>query len=87
MIDNLNRFILPSVAGPARMVPLAALVDADVSLLALRAAARRGRLDAAQDNQGQWLSTRRAVEAYRTSRHHTGRRPTTDVEPGSRADS
>ena len=40
MIDNLNRFILPSVAGPARMVPLAALVDADVSLLALRAAAR-----------------------------------------------
>ena len=74
MIENLNRFILPSVAGPARLVPLAALLDGDLSLVALRAAARRGRLDAVQDNQGQWLSTRRAVDAYRTSRSHSGRR-------------
>ena len=73
MIDNLNRFILPSVAGPARLVPLAALVNPDISLVALRAAARRGRLDAVQDNEGQWLSTRKAVDAYLRSRTHTGR--------------
>lgn len=69
MIDNLNRFILPNVAGPARLVPLAALVDADMSLVALRAAATRGRLDAQQRGDGQWLSSRKAVEAYKKSRH------------------
>lgn len=41
--DDLNRFIIPSVAGPARLVPLQALVTADVTLTALRHAARRGR--------------------------------------------
>jgi Fic family protein len=69
MIDNLNRFILPGVAGPAKLVPIAALVDADLSLVALRAAARRGRLDARQRSDGQWLSTRKAVDAYKRSRH------------------
>lgn len=73
MIDNLNRFILPSVAGPARLVPLPALADDDITLIALRAAARRGRLDAEQDAQGQWLSTRRAVDEYKKSRQHRGR--------------
>ena len=74
MIDNLNRFILPSVAGPARLVPLAALVDQEMSLPALRAAAKRGRLDAQQRSDGQWLSTKKAVEAYKESRHHGKRR-------------
>lgn len=68
MMDNLNRFILPSVAGPAKMVPLPALVDADMSLTALRAAARRGRLDAHQASDGSWMSTRKAVTAYKKSR-------------------
>ena len=27
MYDNLDRFMVPNVAGPARMVPLTALVD------------------------------------------------------------
>jgi hypothetical protein len=69
MLDNLNRFILPSVAGPAKLVPLAALADRDLSLVALRAAAQRGRLDAYQGSDGQWLSTRQAVTAYKKSRH------------------
>lgn len=30
MYDNLNRFIVPSLAGPARLVPLAALVDKEL---------------------------------------------------------
>ena len=82
MINNLNRFIIPNVAGPAKLVPLAALVDSDLSLVALRAAlvdsdlslvalraaAQRGRLDAHQRSDGQWLSTCKAVNEYRTRR-------------------
>ncbi len=34
--DNLNRFIVPDVAGPSRLVPLPALADRDFSLVALR---------------------------------------------------
>ena len=61
--------ILPNVAGPARLVPLAALVDEDFSLAALRQAAQRGRLDAVQGPDGIWRSSRKAVQAYRRSRH------------------
>lgn len=74
MIDNLNRFIIPSVAGPAKLVPIAALVDGELSLVALRAAAQRGRLDAFQRSDGQWLSSRKAVDTYKESRHR-GARP------------
>jgi len=74
MTDNLHRFILPSIAGPARLIPLAALVDADLSLVALRRAAARGRLDAQQGADGIWLSSRRAVEDYKQSRLHAGPR-------------
>jgi Fic family protein len=73
MIDNLNRFIVPNVAGPARLVPLPALVDQEMTLAALRQAAQRGRLDAIQGPDGVWRSSRKAVEAYRASRHQ--RRP------------
>lgn len=69
MLDNLSRFILPNVAGPARLVPLAALVSEDFSLAALRQAAQRGRLDAVQGGDGVWRSSRKAVDAYRRSRH------------------
>jgi Fic family protein len=68
MYDNLNRFILPSLAGPARLLPLTALVDKDLSLAALRQAAQRGRLDAAHGPDGVWRSTRKAVEDYRRTR-------------------
>jgi hypothetical protein len=69
MYDNLNRFIVPNVAGPARLVPLAALVDGEFSLPALRQAAQRGRLDAVQGADGVWRSSRKAVNAYRTTKH------------------
>ncbi|HUZ51120.1 MAG TPA: Fic family protein [Streptosporangiaceae bacterium] len=69
MYDNLNRFIVPNVAGPARLVPLAALVDEHFTLLALRQAAQRGRLDAVQGADGIWRSSRKAVDAYRAARH------------------
>jgi Fic family protein len=64
MYDNLNRFIVPNVAGPARLVPLAALADKDFSVNALRQAALRGRLDAVHGPDGIWRSTRKAVDAY-----------------------
>jgi hypothetical protein len=73
MLDNLNRFIVPSVAGPARLVTLAALADDDFSVAARRQAAQRGRLDAVQSADGTWRSSRRAVQAYKRDRHR--RRP------------
>jgi hypothetical protein len=76
MIDNLNRFIIPGVAGPAKLVPLSSLVDKELSLVALRAAATRGRLQAQQRSDGQWLSTRKAVAQYKDSRDRRGRRVT-----------
>lgn len=69
VLDTLVRFIVPAVAGPARLVPLAALADPDLSVRALRAAAERGRLKAQRDERGQWRSTRNWVESYRDSRH------------------
>ncbi|WP_405018729.1 Fic family protein [Kitasatospora sp. NBC_00070] len=73
MHDNLNRFIVPNVAGPARMVPLAALVDTEFSLPALRQAAQRGRLEAFQGSDGIWRSSRKALDTYRAAKHQ--RRP------------
>lgn len=64
MLDNLNRFIVPKLAGPARLVPLAALVDERFSAVALRQAASRGRLEAYQGSDGIWRSTRAAVDEY-----------------------
>jgi Fic family protein len=73
MLDNLTRFIVPNVAGPARLVPLAALVDKDLTVHALRQAAQRGRLDAQQGGDGIWRSSRRAVDVYKKTKH--SRRP------------
>lgn len=73
MLDNLNRFIVPNVAGPARLVPLAALADQEFSVAALRQAAQRGRLDAFQGGDGIWRSSRRAVASYARDKHQ--RRP------------
>jgi hypothetical protein len=73
MLDNLNRFVVPNVAGPARLVPLAALADDQFSVPALRQAAQRGRLDALQGADGIWRSSRNAVNEYAAARH--SRRP------------
>lgn len=76
MLDNLNRFILPNVAGPARLVPLAALVDDRFSIAALRQAAQRGRLQAYQGTDGVWRTSRKAVDDY--ARTKGRRRPKGD---------
>lgn len=65
MSDNLNRFIVPNLAGPGRLVPLAALVNEEFTIAALRQAAQRGRLDSVQGSDGVWRSSRKAVDQYK----------------------
>ncbi len=75
MFDNLNRFIVPNLAGPARLVPLAALADEQHTVAALRQAAQRGRLDAFQGTDGIWRSSRKAVDAYDATKIKRGPAP------------
>lgn len=67
--DNLVRFVIPAVAGPMRLVPLAALETKKATHMALRLAALRGRLKAQQGADGVWRSTRRWVDEYLTRRY------------------
>ncbi|WP_246186754.1 Fic family protein [Microlunatus speluncae] len=69
--DNLHRFIVPAVAGPARLVPLASLAGSDLSLTAnaLRTAAVRGRLRAQKQPDGTWMSSRNWVDDYLRQRY------------------
>jgi Fic family protein len=69
VLDNLYRFVVPAVAGPNRLVPLAALTTKTLTEGALRVAANRGRLRAQKGPDGQWRSTRAWVGDYLTSRH------------------
>jgi len=73
--DNINRFILPAVAGGKHLVPLSALVSDEFSLAALRQAAQRGRLEAVQSPEGTWHSTAHAVERYKRNKGKHGIRP------------
>ncbi|MGH2705555.1 MAG: Fic family protein [Actinomycetota bacterium] len=72
VLDNLYRFVVPAVAGPGRLVPLAALADDRINAAALRTAAVRGRLRATQGAEGQWRSTRNWVEEYLSTRYRRG---------------
>jgi Fic/DOC family len=69
VLDNLYKFVVPAVAGPARMVPLPALATDDLSANALRVAAIRGRLKAAKAADGSWRSSRAWVDEYRATRY------------------
>lgn len=69
VIDNLHRFVVPNIAGPARVVPLRSLEDWEISYEALRQAARRGRLEAHQGSDGIWRASRHSVETYKKTRH------------------
>ena len=75
--NNLYRFVVPAVAGPARLVPLAILVDekSGVTATALRAAAERGRLRARKSENGTWLSSKKWVADYQKYKHKRGGNP------------
>jgi hypothetical protein len=74
LLDALNRFVIPAVAGPSRLVALVSLADHELSPAALREAAARGRLRAYHDAAGRWVSSRKWVEEYKRSRSPRGRR-------------
>jgi hypothetical protein len=73
VLDNLYRFIVPAVAGPNRLVPLAALTTKTLSEAAMRVAANRNRLRAQKGPDGQWRSTKAWVDEYLASRHQRQR--------------
>lgn len=75
VLDNLYKFVVPAIAGPARLVPLPALADAELSADALRVAAARGRLEASKGPDGMWRSSRVWVDAYKAARRKQGRSP------------
>jgi len=78
--NNLYKFVVPAVAGPARLVPLASLVDekAGLTATALRAAAERGRLRAQKSDNGKWQSSKKWVVDYQKSKQ---KRPTKATTP------
>lgn len=75
VLHNLNRLMLPGLAGPARLVPIASLADEQVSHSALRSAAARGVLRAVQDELGQWMSSQTFVDEYLAQRGTRRGRP------------
>jgi hypothetical protein len=74
VLDNLYKFIVPAVAGPARLVPLPVLASSEISVDALRTAASRGRLKASRGADGTWRSSRVWVDEYLAQRDRRGRR-------------
>ena len=72
VLDSLHRFVVPAVAGPARLVALPALATDLLSANALRVAATRGRLQASKAGDGTWRSSRVWVDEYVASRHKRG---------------
>ncbi len=75
IVDNLTRFILPAVAGPARLLPLESLATEELNVSALRMAARRGRLRAMQGSDRIWRSSKQWVSEYRDGRYAALRKP------------
>ena len=75
ILHNLMRFVLPAVAGPVRLVPLGSLAAPDLSVIALRNAAQRGRLRAVRPPAGTWRSSKQWVDAYREDRYGPLRKP------------
>jgi len=70
--DGIQRFLLPGLAGPHRLVPLRSLADSELSGNALAVAAKRGRLRAIRRTD-QWYSTRQWVEDYKQHRYERSR--------------
>ena len=69
VLNNLHKFVVPAVAGPARLVPLPALATDLLSADALRVAAFRGRLKASKAADGTWRSSKVWVDEYVATRY------------------
>lgn len=72
--ESINRFILPRLAGDARLLPLRALAEGSrYSSAYLRQLANSGRLRAVRHG-GLWLSSHAALHEYMDNRSSRGRR-------------
>ena len=60
-------FLIPSIAGPVRFVPLESLADDEFSLVAPKQAVSTGRPDAVKGADGRYRSSREALQPYRES--------------------
>ncbi|MFZ2624251.1 MAG: Fic family protein [Propionibacterium sp.] len=74
VLDSLY-YLIPNIAGPVKYVPLEALAGPELSLVALKQASARGRLDSIKGPDGRYRSSREAVEKYKASRRRGRRRP------------
>jgi Fic family protein len=84
--ESIDRFILPGLAGPHKMIPLSALADSTgLTHNALNLAAQRGRLRAIKQGN-QWHSTKKAVEEYRRSRYKRTDEPEAEAKPPAHKD-
>jgi fido (protein-threonine AMPylation protein) len=74
--SSINKFLIPKLAGDARLVPLPALAEgSEFKPDYLRNLATSGRLKAVKEG-GIWLSSRAWLDDYRASRSSRGRRAT-----------
>lgn len=71
--EGIYRFLMPKLAGPLSVVPIAGLADEELTRYALVAAAQRGKLRA-QKYGGAWYSTPQWVKEYKASRYQRGKR-------------
>ena len=74
--DSINRFLLPALAGPHRLLPLSALATERLAGPALRLAAERGRLRA-QRQGSRWYSTKQWVDEYAATKYRRRAKPGT----------
>jgi len=66
--ESLDRFLLPNLAGPVKLMPLSALERPGLSARGLRSAAEKGSLRASRDPSGRWLSSKRWIDEYVSAR-------------------
>lgn len=79
--QSIDRFILPGLAGPHKMIPLSALAHSTgLTHNALNLAAQRGRLRAIKRGN-QWHSTKEAVEEYCKSRYRRHKPEAVSIAP------
>jgi hypothetical protein len=72
VLNNLYKFVVPAIAGPARLVPIGALSTNELTAGALRTAAVRGRLQAVKGPDGEWRSSQNWVKEYLATRYQRG---------------
>jgi len=77
--ESLDRFVLPNLAGPVKLMPLSALQRPGLNIRGLRSAVEKGCLKARRDDYRRWLSTNQWVDEYIRTRPLGRPALTTDI--------